>query len=293
MNTSKTLSTLIACLAMVACGPEFRFDLIGTIAGTSPRIDQRLADSEKYNATHPFVTLQSPVEDYHVYVCTDTHITTEVSRWQSFVANYRQDTLCPVAIHLGDIVDAQNHFKDVHSAFAAMPKNPSKQDTLMVVAGNHDICFNQWPQYIETFKTSTYYFIVATPNGQRDLYIMFDSADGTVGKKQLKWLQETLQWADTQDFRHIIACTHTHFFMRDSSQGVATNFSIEETYALLNLFQTNGVEMVWTGHDHSREVTTYKDMTCIIVDSMKEEDKKPGYMLVTMSNDINYKFVEL
>ena len=53
----------------------------------------------------------------------------------------------------------------------------------MVVAGNHDICFSQWPQYIETFKTSTYYFIVATPNGQRDLYIMFDSADGTVGKK--------------------------------------------------------------------------------------------------------------
>ena len=112
-------------------------------------------------------------------------------------------------------------------------------------------------------------------------------------KRQLKWLQETLQWADTQDFRHIIACTHTHFFMRDGSQGIASNFSIEENYALLNLFQTNGVEMVWTGHDHSREVTAYKDMTCIIVDSMKEEDKKPGYMLVTMGEKIGFEFVEL
>ena len=93
--------------SLVACGPEFRFDLIGNIAGTSPRIDQRLADSEKYNATHPFVTLQAPAEDYHIYVCTDTHITTDVKRWQTFISNYRQDMLCPVAIHLGDIVDAQ------------------------------------------------------------------------------------------------------------------------------------------------------------------------------------------
>lgn len=85
--------------------------------------------------------------------------------------------------------------------------------------------------------------------------------------------------------------THTHFFMRDGSQGVATNFSIEETYALLNLFQAHGVDMVWSGHDHSREVTQYKDMTCIIVDSMKEEDKSPYYMRASMGEEITYEFV--
>jgi 3',5'-cyclic AMP phosphodiesterase CpdA len=279
--------------SFVACGPEFRLDLVGNIVGTSPRIDQRLADSEKYNATHPFVTLQAPEENYHVYVCTDTHITTEVGRWQSFVDAYRQDMLCPVAIHLGDIVDAQNHFDEVYTAFAQVPYNPSKPDTMMVVAGNHDICFSQWPAFLETFKTSTYYFIVATPQGQQDLYIMFDSADGTVGRKQLAWLKETLEWAAIQKFRHVVACTHTHFFMRDGSQGIATNFSIEETYSLLNLFQSYGVDMVWTGHDHSREVTEYKDMTCIIVDSMTAEDKSPHYMLVTMGDKITYDFIPL
>lgn len=277
----------------VACGPEFRFDLVGNIAGTSPRIDQRLADSEKYNESHPFVTLQAAAENYHVYVCTDTHITNKVSRWQAFVDDYHQDTLCPVAIHLGDIVDAQNHFDEMYDAFVGVPNSPSKSDTLMVVAGNHDICFSQWPAYLEIFKTSTYYFIVETPNGQRDLYIMFDSADGTVGSKQLVWLKNTLEWSIGENFRHIVACTHTHFFMRDGSQGVATNFSIEETYALLNLFQAHGVDMVWSGHDHSREVTQYKDMTCIIVDSMKEEDKSPYYMRASMGEEITYEFVPI
>lgn len=291
LKTFKIVAVFIACVAMTACGPEFRFDLIGNIAGTSPRIDQRLADSEKYNDAHPFVTLQAPAENYHVYVCTDTHITTEVSRWQAFVDDYRQDTLCPVAIHLGDVVDAQHHFDEMYNAFVEVSINHCKQDTLMVVAGNHDICFSQWPAYLEIFKTSTYYFIVETPQGQQDLYIMFDSADGTVGSKQLTWLKKTLEWAAAQSFRHIVACTHTHFFMRDGSQGVATNFSIEETYSLLNLFQSSGVDMVWTGHDHSREVTQYKDMTCIIVDSMTDEDKSPYYMRVDMGSEIAYDFV--
>lgn len=277
--------------SFVACGPEFRLDLVGNIVGTSPRIDQRLADSEKYNATHPFVTLRATTENYHVYVCTDTHITTDVGRWQSFVDAYHQDMLCPVAIHLGDVVDAQNHFDEMYAAFAQVPRNPSKTDTMMVVAGNHDICFSQWPAFLKTFKTSTYYFIVETPQGQQDLYIMFDSADGTVGRKQLTWLKETLEWATTQNFRHVVACTHTHFFMRDGSQGIATNFSIEETYSLLNLFQSSGVDMVWTGHDHSREVTNYKGMTCIIVDSMTAEDKSPHYMLVTMGDKVSYDFI--
>jgi predicted phosphodiesterase len=287
---------LISCLlalvgSLTSCGDEFRLDLIGNISGTSPRIDQRLADSEKYNAAHPFVTLQAPAEDYHVFVCSDTHVTTGIERWQYFVDAYRQDMLCPVAIHLGDVVDAKNHFDDVYNAFVAIPNNPLKHDTLMVVAGNHDICFSQWPAYLETFKTSTYYFIVQTPQGQQDLYIMFDSAEGTVGSKQLKWLEQTLEWAAGENFRHIIAGTHTHFSKRDNTQGVATNFAMEETYTLLNLFQSKGVDMVWTGHDHSREVTAYQNMVCIIVDSMKDDDKRPCYMVVNMGDKITYDFV--
>ncbi len=282
---------LVIGFICVSCGPEARLDMVGMFAGTSPTIDERFTESKVYNDKHGFTTLQAPVDDYRVYVCTDTHVTKTQTRWTYFIDTYRQDPLCPVAVHLGDIIDAQNYFDEMYSAYQAVPLNPAKKDTLMAVAGNHDIYFKQWPEYIKYFKTCYYYFVVETPSGKKDLFVVYDSADGTVGSKQLQWLRETLEWADKQDFRHIVACTHTHFFKRDGSQGHTSNYTQEETYALLNLFEKHGVDMVWSGHDHSREITQVKDMTCIVVDSMKDEDKKPFYMLVTMGEKIDYEFV--
>ena len=282
---------IVACIAMVSCGPDARLDLVGMFNGTSPTIDQRYDESDSYNKQHGFVTIQAPVDDYHVYVCTDTHITNTQVLWTKFIETYRQDVLCPVAVHLGDIIDASNHFDDMYSAYQAVPTNSSKADTLMAVVGNHDIYFKQWPQFIELFKTSFYYFVVETPSGIKDLFICYDTADGTLGTKQFKWLSDVLEWADTQNFRHIVGCTHTHFFKRDASQGTTGNYTLEETYSLLNLFTKHGVSMVWSGHDHAREITEVKGMTTIVVDSMKDEDNKPFYMLVTMGKWINYEFV--
>lgn len=63
-NVQIYLLSILLVLGSVfnACGPDARLDMIGTISGTSPRIDQRLADSEKYNAAHPFVTLKASDE---------------------------------------------------------------------------------------------------------------------------------------------------------------------------------------------------------------------------------------
>ena len=268
-----------------------RLDMAGMFVGSSPTIDQRWETSMAYNAEAGYDTLYAVSEDYHLYVCTDTHITTSRNHWEHFIATYRADSLCPVAVHLGDIIDAKTDFAYVEQALAPQNGNLSKRDTLMAVCGNHDIYFKLWENFIQIFKTSTYYFVVQTPSGSQDLFIVYDSADGTVGSQQLQWLESTLQWADTQDFRHIVACTHTHFFKRDGSQGHTSNYTLEETFALLNLFTKHGVDMLWSGHDHSREITQVKDMTCIVVDSMKDDDTSPFYMLVTMGDKIDYEFV--
>jgi predicted phosphodiesterase len=267
--------------------------MVGMFAGSSPTIDERFEQAQAYNSTHGFDTLQAPVDDYKVHVCTDTHISSTQVNWTRFIETYRADLNCPVAIHLGDIIDAQNYYDEMYSAYEAVPINPAKRDTLMVVAGNHDIYFKQWPLFVDKFKTCTYYFIVETPSGYRDLFICYDSADGTLGTKQLAWLKATLEWADTQSFRHIIGCTHTHLFKRDGSQGHTSNYTIEETYALINLYASHGVDMIWSGHDHTREITRVSGMTCIVVDSMKDEDKRPYYMLVTMGENIAYEFVPM
>ena len=298
MKTNKHISLgslflTLGSLLLTACGPDARLDMVGMFAGTSPKIDERFEESMQYNNQHGYTTLKALAEEYRVYVCTDTHITKTQKRWTYFIEQYRQDLLAPVAVHLGDVIDAQNYFDEMYNAFVSVPTNPEKQDTLMVVAGNHDIYFKQWHEFIKYFKTCTYYFIVQTPSGAKDLFICYDSADGTLGSKQLKWLRNTLEWADTQDFRHIIGCTHTHLFKRDGSQGHTSNYTLEETYALLNLLTKHGVDMVWAGHDHSREITEIKGLTHIVVNSMKDENKDPYYMLVTMGEKINYDFISV
>ena len=282
-------------LWILACGVIFaaceRLDMVGMFAGSSPTIDERWEESMAYNQEAGFDTLYAVAEDYHLYVCTDTHITKKRNRWEHFIASYRADKLCPVAVHLGDIIDAKTDVAYVEEALAPQMEGTNKHDTLMAVCGNHDIYFQLWEKFLRVFKTSTYYFVVQTPAGKQDLFIVYDSADGTVGSKQLQWLENTLKWADTQNFRHIVACTHTHFFKRDGSQGHTSNYTIEETYALLNLFTQHNVKMVWSGHDHSREITQVKGMTCILVDSMTEHDEHPYYMLVTMGDKIDYEFI--
>jgi predicted phosphodiesterase len=282
-------------LWILACGVIFaaceRLDMVGMFAGTSPTIDQRYEQSMAYNAEAGYDTLYATAEDYHLYVCTDTHITKTRKRWEHFIATYRADLLCPVAVHLGDIIDAKTDFAYVEEALVPQTTHALKRDTLMAVCGNHDIYFKQWEKFIRAFKTSTYYFVVQTPSGKQDLFIVYDSADGTVGSQQLKWLESTLQWADTQDFRHIVACTHTHFFKRDGSQEHTSNYTIEETYSLLHLLTQHNVNMVWSGHDHAREITQVKGMTCIVVDSMTEHDEHPYLMLVTMGDKIDYEFI--
>ena len=278
------LVVLLLSSIMVSCS---RLDLVGMFSGTSPSIDERFEESMRYNTQHGYATLQAPIEDYNVYVCTDTHIDGTRKRWEYFIDQYRTDSLCPVAVHLGDIVDAKTDFDYVQDPLISSSAN----DTLMAVAGNHDIYFSQWRKFVAVFKTSTYYFIVKTPKGKKDLFVVYDSADGTVGKKQLQWLETTLQWASKQAFRHIIVCTHTHFFKRDGSQGHTSNYTIEETYALLSILSKYGVDMVWAGHDHVREITQTKGMTCIVVDSMTDKDKKPFYMLVTMGDKVDYRFI--
>lgn len=285
---------LVALLAFAACNPDTsNYDIIGMVAGSSPRIDLRFEESQAYNAEHGVSIINALNEDYRVYVGTDIHIDSTRRNWETFISDYHADLKCPVALLLGDFINAQNHWAFMAGALDAVPRNPLKADTLMPVIGNHDIYFNQWNLYRKFFKTSTYYFIVRTPAGKQDLYIVLDSSEGTMGSKQLAWLREVLQWADNQPFRHRIVCTHTSFFKRDSSQGHTSNYPLEEVYALLNLIEKHHIDMVWTGHDHSREVTQVKSTTCIIVDTMQDIEKTPFYMVVDMGEDIDYHFVSV
>lgn len=108
-------------MLFVACGPDTRLDMVGMFAGSSPTIDERFEESQKYNQQAGFATIQALAEEYHVYVCTDTHIHGTRTRWEHFIKSYRADLLCPVAVHLGDIIDARTEFEYVEDALKRHP----------------------------------------------------------------------------------------------------------------------------------------------------------------------------
>jgi len=181
----------------------------------------------------------------------------------------------------------------MYAAFAEVPKPADKKDTLFVSPGNHDIYFDQWSCFRQYFHTSSYYFLVQTPSGKLDFYLIIDSAEGCLGEKQLAWLKQILSWADKQPFRHRMVATHTHPFMEDASQELTSNYPLEETYELVDLFGSHHVEFYLCGHDHYRDVTRFGGCTYIVLDALQDKQENAGYMVMDVSSTVNYDFVSV
>ena len=124
-------------------------DIAGMFNGSSVRVDQRFADSQAINAISGFATVKAHSETYRIFVHSDTHTTDSRNNLEYFIHQYRNALDCPVAIHLGDLTDAQNHWEFMKSAYTDIPQNPNKigGDTLFVALGNHDIYFGQWEKF--------------------------------------------------------------------------------------------------------------------------------------------------
>lgn len=286
----------VVVLALVGCTSLFpNYDLAGIFVHSSPDADARFATSMKYTSAHPMVSLTVP-DEYCFYVVTDSHIDETARNLSAFITDYRKDSRAEFALHLGDVVNAQGNFPRFDSAIHILPEGYTKRvnDTIFITAGNHDIIFGQWKQFVDYYKTSTYTFETRSTTGAPlDFFLCYDSSSGTVGLKQLDWMRETLKQASKAGYRHIVCFTHTHFFKQDASQGHTSNYNIEETAELTGMFSQYGVSLVLTGHDHHREVTNYGGVKYIIVDAVEDHYPDPFYLVATMGKKIDYRFVAL
>lgn len=285
-------SLFILLLFVTACNPNY--DMPGMFNGSSERADKRLAESLEYDKRVGEIHLTVP-ETYAVYVATDTHVDSTTHHWSKFVNCYKADKDCAFAIHLGDLINAKNNFARFFDAAKVAPEGyvPGK-DTIFYVVGNHDLYFNQWPEYKSYIGTSTYWFDTRTSGGKLlDLYICIDSGEGTLGVDGIKWLEDILKEKSEQPYRHRIILTHTHMFKQDDSQGHTSNYSMEETYEIAALLTKYGVSEYWSGHDHSREITNYGNVTYIVVDALEDAVEDAYYMISTMSSSIEHKFVKI
>ncbi|MDY4514663.1 MAG: metallophosphoesterase [Paludibacteraceae bacterium] len=322
-------TNLLLLLLLPSCNPNY--DLAGFLNGTSPEVCKRFEQSIAYNDSVGVPAVIVPSADYRVYVCTDSHIDSIPTNLTTFVQAAAADTLCPFALHLGDLVNAQGHIPYAVSLLQDPPlpllqregeslapivegnlsplplcrgSRRGSHPYLAIALGNHDIYFNQWDEWRSYFGTSVYWFYTMLPDSTvLDRFICLDSAEGTLGTAQLQWLRELLTENGSQPstlnaqppfpFRHTIVFTHTHLFRRDHSQRHTSNYAIEETYELTSLLEQGGVDMYWCGHDHSREITDYAGFTSIVVDAIEDHYPPAFYMVATLSDQINYRFIQL
>ena len=295
--SSGACARLILYVAFVillpSCNPNY--DMAGMLNGSSPEVSTRFEQSMAYNDSVGIPAVVVPSADYCVYVCTDSHIDSIPTNLTTFVQAAAADTLCPLLLHLGDLVNAQGH---IPYAVSLLTPNQSPLTTFLAL-GNHDIYFNQWDEWRSYFGTSVYWFYTMLPDSTvLDRFICLDSAEGTLGTAQLQWLREILTTnhlplTTNHPFRHIIVFTHTHLFKRDNSQGHTSNYAVEETYELTSLLEQGGVDMYWCGHDHSREITDYAGFTSIVVDAIEDHYPPAFYMIADLSDQINYRFIQL
>lgn len=279
----------ISMVFFASCNKNIDYPGLFFTINESP--NQRFAQSMEYNRQHGYDKITGVPDDYLVYVMSDIHVDNTATNLDRFVHDFLVDSMAaPFALCLGDLVNATGHYNFFEEH--VKPVDDAGQKVYYTV-GNHDVYFDQWPEFRSRFHTSTYWFEVQTVSGKKDLYISIDSANGTLGTDQRKWLEDILKDADNKGYRHIIVFTHTHLFKKDASQGHTSNFNMEETYDLLDLFDRYDVSMVLQGHSHHRDLTIFKDVVYLRVDALEDHYPNAFYTILTVGNYINYEFIKV
>ena len=276
----KALYILAAALAC-SCG---KLEIANMLFPYAQDVNERVEESLALNSGIGVTTLTVPSDSYRFYACSDIHIQeNRPANFQAMVQKERADEGSFFYLLLGDVLFGKEHMEWVADIMNAPENHPG-----FIIAGNHDIFYGGWEQWKVLFGSSTYYFFVQTPSA-RDIFIMLDSANGTLGEKQLEWLRDVLD-KDRAGCRHCIVGVHTNMFRTDLSQFPSTNFTLEETYTLTSLFSKAGVDIVLSGHDHVRDVTPYDGVTYITLDQIKDGTSNASYLTVDVDDGVEFDF---
>ena len=287
----KHLLYIIIALAFSACSDDMTLDIAGMFSPNGPTVDVRFKESMAYNDSVGEIHLDMGQDDYCVFVCSDSHITRKAHKnLDHFMAQYQAAPSPKLAIHLGDLIDAQKNLPCADSILHFPGQTVA--DTLFATIGNHDAYFKQWNIYRSFFKTSMYWFDTNNGGKKLDLFICLDTAEGSLGVDQMNWLKNLLAAKSQEGYRRIIAFTHTHFWKLDRSQGHTSNFALEETYELMALLSDYKVDYVWCGHQHARQSVIFKGVNYLVLDATKDSEKGQSYMTADLGESAIYHYID-
>ena len=264
---------------------------------------------ERYNLLHAFVPAGDVVETrfeqsmamtddkphmeftagsgYRFYVTSDTHVNKTAHNLTTFIETLRNDNSVIFGALLGDCIDANGSFPLFAQAVEYNAATQRYNHPLMIVLGNHDTYFGAWDEFKKWVGPSVYYSVVSHDSGA-DLYIILDTATGTLGVKQMRWLKALLS-QHRAEYRHCFVLTHSNFFNTDGSQGITGSMPLDETMQLMELFSRNRIQVVLQGHDHHYEDLYMEGVRYTVLPTIKDAADEPQYLVIQVDdNGANY-----
>ncbi len=286
----KHILGFLTIVLFTACSDDFPLDIAGMFSPQGETVGTRFRQSMAYNDSVGEIHLDMHQDDYIIYICSDSHITrTRHANLAYFIRQYEAAKGPKIALHLGDLIDAQKNFPAADSVLRIGGR--AKDDTLFVTPGNHDIYFHQWPIYKSFFGSSVYWFDTNNGDKKLDLFICLDSAEGELGKDQMQWLRSLLAQKSQEGYRRIITFSHTHLWKLDNSQEYTSNMALEATYEFTSLLAQYGVEYYWCGHQHARQNVLYKGVNYIVWDATKDTESGQSYAIAHMGEKVELEFI--
>ena len=273
----QVVRVLVAVLMVSAVSSCSHLDIKGLIMPTGDGVDSRFGQSSKMNADFKAAVINT-AENYVFYVATDPHVDQTHGNLTVFNDAFRNDAEASFGVILGDCIDIPDNLPKYLEALAYDKARHICEHPVFHVLGNHDAYFNGWEDYKDLIGPSVYWFETVFPGG-KDLYIVLDTATGTLGTKQTRWLKGFLE-KNRAGYRHCVILTHTNFFYTDNSQTSSGNMPIEESFALIDFLGRQKVSLVLQGHDHYREELTYKGVNYTVVGAIADRAQAPEYLKV-------------
>jgi hypothetical protein len=266
-NLKKTgyLYLLIIILLCNSCMDDA--DLSGFLYSADP-VNERVKLSLEWNEVNPDKNLAVKGVDYSLLVAGDTEVGGTINL-DTLIDRAKSPGVAGYVI-AGDITSGDPKGYEI----LEHELDTKKPEHAFYILGNHDLFFNGWDNYFSYFGSSTYTFAVKT-NDASDLYICLDSGNGTIGSRQLKWLEDLLE-KERKNHRLCIIFSHVNLFREHHT--FSANPLVDELRVLLNLFYKYSVDMVITGHDHHRSEEFFGGTHYITLDAGLDGFKDASYL---------------
>ncbi len=245
----KELSESPLVLAVCLTGVVLSF--FSCVSRTTPegRVAQSLAMASPAN----FSISGGPSAPFTFAMVGDVHIGSGDTARFSRILNAAQAEGDQFVILLGDIID--EGLDSDYTAYNQAIASAGYTGKVYAVAGNHDVFYAGWDNFVNQIGSSTYAFTAGNAT-----FIALDSADGTLGTRQIAWLREQLSGPRLE---HTFVLSH-YMPLVPGVQTYLKFASETEATTLMSIASANGVKGWFGAHYHSYVKESIAGVTYVV-----------------------------